>query len=175
MNVLYLIPLQLILLVLHLIIESMNEKRPLNKDSILYIMYDEFLHIALYLIIMMPFIQFLRPFLIGAAASVLIDIDHIIGARSARIDKMISLPNRPSTHSLTYAVFFSLLLLAVFRSASIAGAVFAGIAIHLLRDMITGKTLIFFPVRKISYINKTVYAVICIVLIVLADISMFLI
>lgn len=175
MNIIYVFLMQAVLFAMHFTIEALNEKRPLNKNSFLYIIYDEFLHVSLYCIIMLPFIHYARLFLIGAAASVLIDIDHVIAAGSVRINKMITLPSRPFTHSLTYALMFSAVLLIVFRDTAIAGAVFAGIAIHLLRDMISGKTMIFFPVKSISHLKKSGYVFISMSLIVLSCLLYFLI
>jgi hypothetical protein len=73
------------------------------------------------------------PLRTAVAAGTLIDVDHVIAARSARPERMISLRTRPRSHAL----------LAAAAAAAVGGAAgggvhgwaaFAGLLSHLLYD-----------------------------------------
>ncbi|HEY7076952.1 MAG TPA: metal-dependent hydrolase [Solirubrobacteraceae bacterium] len=69
----------------------------------------------------------------AAAASLLIDVDHAVAARSLRIRDTTSLPTRPRTHSLLTALGAGALVGAA--AGPVHGwAAFGGLASHLLHD-----------------------------------------
>jgi membrane-bound metal-dependent hydrolase YbcI (DUF457 family) len=69
----------------------------------------------------------------GVLAGTLIDIDHIVAARSAWPAAMLSLEHRPRSHALLGAA--ALGMVATAAGGPVHGwAAFAGLASHLLRD-----------------------------------------
>ena len=74
-----------------------------------------------------------RPMLTAVVAGTLIDVDHVVAARSARPSAMLALRTRPRSHAL-------LGTLAAGALGTAAGgprhgwAAFAGLASHLMRD-----------------------------------------
>jgi LexA-binding, inner membrane-associated putative hydrolase len=69
----------------------------------------------------------------AVVAGTLIDVDHVVAARSAWPRAMISLPARPTTHALLAAVAAG--ALGAVAGGPVHGwAAFAGLASHLLRD-----------------------------------------
>jgi membrane-bound metal-dependent hydrolase YbcI (DUF457 family) len=69
----------------------------------------------------------------AVVASVAIDVDHAVAARSLRVGPMISLARRPPTHSLLAALTTGTLV-GTAAGAAHGWAAFAGLASHLLHD-----------------------------------------
>jgi membrane-bound metal-dependent hydrolase YbcI (DUF457 family) len=92
---------------------------------------DPLIHAALAAAVVAPLGR--RAIVTAVVAGTAIDVDHPIAARSARLDAMLSMPQRPRSHSLVTA-------LAAGAIGAAAGglthgwAAFAGMASHLLRD-----------------------------------------
>jgi len=74
-----------------------------------------------------------RPMVTALAAGTLIDIDHIVAARSVWPRAMIALEHRPRSHALLAAA--ALGAIGTAAGGPVHGwAAFAGLASHLLRD-----------------------------------------
>jgi hypothetical protein len=73
------------------------------------------------------------PVRTAVVAGTLIDVDHVVAARSLRLEPMLSLPTRPRSHALGVAL--ALGVVGVVAGGPRHGwAAFAGLASHLLRD-----------------------------------------
>jgi len=73
------------------------------------------------------------PVRTAVAAGTLIDVDHVVAARSLRLAPMLSLPVRPRSHALGVAVALGAVVVAA-GGPRHGWAAFAGLASHLLRD-----------------------------------------
>lgn len=83
----------------------------------------------------------LKPIVLwtGLAASLLIDLDHFVAARSFSLTAAITLPEgRPFSHSLGFAILLGLVVGRLWRSRVLGSVIAAGISLHVLRDMATG-------------------------------------
>jgi hypothetical protein len=87
--------------------------------------------------------------LVGVAVAMSIDIDHAIAAGSIDVYRMITLPMRPPTHSLTFALAAATLIGFLSRSRSVFALVFVALASHVLRDAYTGE-LLFYPAPPLT-------------------------
>jgi len=148
---------QLLSFVVFLYIEKKNLKNPLFPVSTAYAAFDSFMHLCLYLILAMPLLKYRNEFIIGAFVLVFIDIDHIVKAWSFQIQKLVSLGRRPYTHSLLFAFIASAIVWFVSRNFILSYMIFTSLIIHFLRDLIEGKTYIFFPNKKISSYSFSAY------------------
>lgn len=144
------IPVQIILLSAVITADYLNRKHHFFKVSFIYVLFDELMHVAHYSAVMLPLIS--RPFyfLIGAASGVLIDVDHFFAARSANVKDLVSMESRPAFHSMLAVSVISASAYLISRDLLLAGALFAGMAMHLLRDLIEGKTYILYPSKSVT-------------------------
>jgi len=92
---------------------------------------DPFAHALLAAAVVAPLGR--RAMVTAVVAGTLIDVDHIVAARSARPSAMLSLPTRPRSHALLGTVAAAALGTAA--GGPLHGwAAFAGLTSHLLRD-----------------------------------------
>jgi len=83
--------------------------------------------------------------LLGA---LVIDLDHVVAARSLRLQQCMTMPQRPPTHSLVTA---GLLTALAARSDRCFGIGFGlGLGSHLLRDLVTGGVPLVHPRRVVQ-------------------------
>jgi hypothetical protein len=98
-----------------------------------------------------------RPLATGVAAGVIIDLDHIVAARSIRIEKTTGMPTRPRPHNLFLATAAAV---AAWRAGGrpYGWAVFAGLWSHLLFDATdaTGAPLLW-PVARRDRVPAAVF------------------
>jgi len=139
---------QILSFLVFLYIEKRNLEKPLFKLSLLYVAFDSFMHLCLYLILAMPLLKFRNEFIIGAFTLIFIDVDHIVKAGSFQIKKIVSLGRRPYTHSLLFALISSLIVWFISRNFILSYMIFISLIIHFLRDLTEGKTYILFPYKK---------------------------
>lgn len=79
--------------------------------------------------------EFIQAVVCGAT---LIDLDHIPAARSTRLDRCMSMPRRPASHSV-FAVIALTSAVEMLRPGRQCGlGVLLGLSSHLLRDLATG-------------------------------------
>ena len=85
-----------------------------------------------------------RPLAAAVAASVLIDVDHVVAARSIEPAALWTLARRPPSHSAAAAVASGALVGAV-GGPRYGWAAFGGLLSHVLRDAVEGKTPLLWP------------------------------
>lgn len=157
---------QMVLLAGFVLAEIQASARPIAFKGIVYVLHDEIMHALLYVIILLPFASMPGYFLIGLVSSVIIDIDHLFMARSWSIKKIVSFPARPVTHSLIFAILIGVITGLILGDYLKGVFVFAGLAAHLLRDLIDGKTFILLPFSRIHSIGLKGFTAVCVILII---------
>jgi len=122
-------------------------KKPIFKVSFMYVVFDEFMHLLHFTAVMLPILTTPKYFIAGATASFLIDVDHFFAAGSIKIKRLVSMDSRPYTHSVVTAVIVGIGLFFIFNDVFLAYSVGFGVLIHLVRDLIDGKTYVFYPYK----------------------------
>jgi inner membrane protein len=109
---------------------------PHGLSAVLLAALDEPAHLATAVLVVLCLRGPSRRF-VGAAlvASVAIDLDHVPGLLGSHV---LGDGARPLTHSLAGAVGVGLVTYAVARRAEVAAGAFAGVLMHLVRDVATG-------------------------------------
>lgn len=101
-----------------------------------------------------PFVEHRRRFvLLSAASAVAIDLDHLVAARSVKLIPSMSMPTRPSSHSLLTIGIGSYAAERLWPGTQSGLAITLGLGSHLLRDLATGGAPLFIP-RRIVAITK---------------------
>jgi len=99
------------------------------------VLADPFFHAGFAALVLSPTVRRAGwgPLRAGIAAGLLIDLDHVVAARSIRIEATTGMPTRPRPHNLFLATAASA---AAWRTAGrrYGWAVFAGLWSHLLFD-----------------------------------------
>jgi len=122
--------------------------------------FDWLCHIGTALAVSLPILPYVHDragFLrVSLLSSVVLDLDHILAARSLRLTDCMSMPHRPGSHSV----------LAPFVIAAVAErwkpqqhfglAALVGLSSHLLRDLGTGGAPLLHPRHIITVPYKTV-------------------
>lgn len=167
------IVLQFTLIVIFLAAEYLTMKHGQYKHPLMRIAADEIMHVLFFASTAFPLIGN-RYFIWGIIASVLIDVDHFISARSFLPEKTLNLVIRPISHSLIFALGVLLILFSL--GLPYAGIfIFMGLLSHLLRDLISGSTPLFYPLVKRMHIGFALFACLAAVLgAVNAGISIFI-
>jgi membrane-bound metal-dependent hydrolase YbcI (DUF457 family) len=80
----------------------------------------------------------------AVAASALIDLDHVVAARSLELRAWLTLGRRPPTHSLAAATASGALVGAL-AGGRYGWATFAGLLSHVLRDAVDAETPLLWP------------------------------
>ncbi|MGE3063232.1 MAG: metal-dependent hydrolase [bacterium] len=140
--------LQFLSLFVFIFLEKKNLEKKFFTTPIIYVLYDSFMHLCYFMIVAMPLLRFKEEFLFGCALSILIDLDHIIEARSLKISNLLSLGRRPWTHSLIFALFATAVVFIAAKNSHLSFIVLISLLSHLLRDLSEGKTYIFFPSKR---------------------------
>jgi len=86
----------------------------------------------------------------GLAGGLLLDLDHILAAQSIRLDRCMTMPARPPTHSFPTALLASVGLARLRPWRGLGLGLFLGLMSHLLRDLGTGGAPVFHPRRVIE-------------------------
>lgn len=105
-------------------------------------LFDGLCHIGTALAVALPALPrvdnrwgFIRAVIFGA---VMIDLDHIPAARSTRLDRCMSMPQRPPSHSLYTVIALASAVETVRPGRQLGLGVLLGLISHLLRDLATG-------------------------------------
>lgn len=133
-------------------------------------LFDTFLHGVISLLILLPLCLRFYDYMIAFGTSFILDIDHMVCAKSLKIKDALNLPARPVTHSITFATLISIiiwLLLPVPFRIYLPIVVFISLTSHILRDSAEGKTFILWPFR-INRLAYPLYIALEIILFVLA-------
>ncbi len=163
---------QIFLFLMYIIFEFLNmKKRFFRSGTVLYAIFDEYMHILYYTIIVFPLINNYVFYFSGLIACGLIDIDHFIMARSLKIENAVSLNHRPFTHSFLFSLILSFVVFLVFRNWSVSVGILSGLLLHIFRDMLDSKTLIFYPARYFSNIKFSYFLIISVLFIIIIYIT----
>jgi membrane-bound metal-dependent hydrolase YbcI (DUF457 family) len=84
------------------------------------------------------------PLTAAVGASLVIDADHVVAARSIEPGSLWGLARRPPSHSASVAVVAGALVGAA-SGPRYGWAVFGGLLSHVLRDAVEGKTPLLWP------------------------------
>lgn len=147
----------LFLLVITLIVYSTIERKFLldkfiklkNKNPLLLIFVDEILHLAIAIVATLPLILVrIALFIPLLFLFSIVDIDHILTAKSLRPRDLFFEAERTPLHSL----FFGILIGGIFYlfSGDIVLGAFSSIVItaHILRDSLGNGTPVLFPIKS---------------------------
>jgi hypothetical protein len=126
--------------------------RPNSIPAHNWALLDSPIHALLALLVVSPLFKhsFFQRNLLGWIAvaglsATLIDLDHIVAARSFSLVEITQLPARPGTHTLLFALGCSLVALLLTRRRLVGWLIFAVLASHVLRDASTGATYFLWP------------------------------
>ncbi|HXF64616.1 MAG TPA: metal-dependent hydrolase [Caldilineaceae bacterium] len=95
--------------------------------------------------------------LAAAAATVLIDLDHFVAARTLSLAEALALPSRPPTHSLLFALGCAVITAALTRNLLGGGVVFGSLASHVLRDASHYGAPLLWPLVKQTTLSLPAY------------------
>lgn len=99
--------------------------------------------------------SFLRLALLSGLA---LDLDHVLAARSIRLERTMTMPQRPASHSLLAPILLAVLAEKLRPERHLGLAALLGISSHLLRDLGTGGAPLLHPRRIITMPNPLVVA-----------------
>lgn len=74
----------------------------------------------------------------GLAGSLVLDLDHVVAAQSVRLERCMTMPGRPPTHSFLFVLLASVALAGLRPWRGLGLGLFLGLGSHLLRDLGTG-------------------------------------
>ncbi|MEZ4520544.1 MAG: metal-dependent hydrolase [Thermomicrobiales bacterium] len=110
---------------------------------------DAVAHLTTGLAIALPASAYVREperFLaVAGVSAVFIDLDHVVAARSIKLDPCMTMPKRPATHSVLAVGGLAYVAERVEPGRQTELAVTLGLGSHLLRDLITGGAPLFMP------------------------------
>jgi len=122
------------------------------EGSLYLALCDGLSHAALGLVTSLPAARYaprpkrvLTGALLGALA---IDLDHVAAARSIRLERCMTMPQRPATHSLAVAAALTGLVAGWDRYLGIGLGL--GLGSHLVRDLVTGGAPLVHPRRVVQ-------------------------
>ena len=109
------------------------------------------IHGCISLFVVLPIVlRSRRRILYGALAFIggpAVDLDHVVAAGSVRPQALETLSHRPDTHSLLFAVIFTLVAFALTRNWPAAWSVFAIVVSHLVFDAAGGDERWLYPLN----------------------------
>lgn len=121
------------------------------SHPVLSALWEVFAHGSLGVIVVLPIVwrspRRIPLALLAFCGGVALDVDHVVAAGSLNPRSMEQLGHRPDTHSLLFACLLALLAFAFTRRKTIAWAVFAVLAAHLLFDAPGGGVRWLFPLQ----------------------------
>ena len=122
-------------------------------------LYDNWVHGMIAVLIAFPlfasdkfgeplrFAKLVQQAIIVFLIASLLDLDHFIVNFSFSLTKAISLPMRPATHSLLFAILMSVAFFVITKNKKWTWLIFVSIASHVVRDAYSGATPIFCPLH----------------------------
>lgn len=115
-------------------------------------LFDGLCHLGTALAVSLPILPYVRDrwgFLrISLLSSVVIDLDHVLAARSLRLTRCMTMDHRPVSHSVLTPLIFAVLAERWKPEQHVGLAALVGLSSHLLRDLGTGGAPLLHP-RKI--------------------------
>jgi hypothetical protein len=99
----------------------------------------------------LPSIRERRRFMqIIACSALLLDLDHIPAARSARLERCMTMPGRPVSHSVVSIIALAAAVEVLVPGRQLSLATLLGLSSHLLRDLATGGAPLLHPKRVVT-------------------------
>jgi hypothetical protein len=115
---------------------------------------DALAHLATGLAVALPASSYVREperFLaLAGVSATLIDLDHVVAARSLKLNSCMTMPRRPATHSVLAVGGLAYLTARLEPGRQTELAVILGLGSHLLRDLVTGGAPLFMPSRIVE-------------------------
>jgi membrane-bound metal-dependent hydrolase YbcI (DUF457 family) len=107
-----------------------------GSGPLVYAIKDEAIHLGFGLLVSLPLIAAHGLKLLGFVLvfAVLIDLDHVIAARSFSIRRLITLSERPAGHSVSFALIAGLAIFIVLETPVYAWIAFASVLSHAMVD-----------------------------------------
>lgn len=100
----------------------------------------------------LPNTQHKRAFgFVAIGSAVTLDLDHVFAARSLEVNRWMTMPSRPPTHSFGAMIALAWIAERVAPGRRLWLAVMLGIGSHLLRDLATGGAPLWHPRRVITW------------------------
>ena len=160
-GLLALVPLGMIVFLF--VADTLIEHRPF-APRIFWALFDAPVHAILALLVVFPLFDTHAPtentvVLICAVllTGTLLDVDHFVAAKSLKMNDVLTLPMRPTIHSLAFACVVGILVVLVSRNPIVGWIVFAALVSHVLRDAGGGKTPILWPLPVTAIPQWTYY------------------
>ncbi len=116
---------------------------------------DEFEHVLWGILVNLPLIFHNWKLLtVAIIFSFLIDIDHLIWARSLSIKRMLNLGGRPAFHSVPAVLAIASIVYLISGSVFITAVSLNSMGSHLIWDLATGGVKLIYPWPKKFVISK---------------------
>lgn len=117
-------------------------------------LFDGLCHVGTALAVSLPILPYVRDrwgFLrISLLSSVMLDLDHILAARSFRLTRCMTMDHRPASHSVLTPLIIAALAERWKPEQHFGLAALVGVGSHLLRDLGTGGAPLLHPRRIIT-------------------------
>ncbi len=117
-------------------------------------LFDGLCHLGTALAVSLPILPYVRDrwgFLrMSLLSSVVIDLDHVLAARSFRLTRCMTMEHRPASHSVLTPLIFAVLAERWKPEQHVGLAALVGVSSHLLRDLGTGGAPLLHPRRIIT-------------------------
>ncbi|MEX2425438.1 MAG: hypothetical protein WD401_01625 [Thermomicrobiaceae bacterium] len=111
----------------------------------------------------LPNIEHKRAFgMMAVGSAIMLDLDHVLAARSLEMNSWMTMPSRPPTHSLGTMILIAWVAERMNPGKRLWLAVMLGIGSHLLRDLATGGAPLWHPRRVITWPVPAVLATLAI-------------
>ncbi len=117
-------------------------------------LFDGLCHLGTAMAVSLPILPYVRDrwgFLrISLLSSVVIDLDHVLAARSFRLTRCMTMDQRPASHSVLTPLIVAVLVERWKPEQHTGLAALVGVGSHLLRDLGTGGAPLLHPRRIIT-------------------------
>lgn len=115
---------------------------------------DALAHLTTGLAVALPATPFVknpeRYLAVAAVSAMFIDLDHVVAARSIKLNSCMTMPSRPASHSVLAVGSLAYLTERLQPGRQTELAVTLGLGSHLLRDLVTGGAPLFMPSRIVE-------------------------
>lgn len=123
-------------------------------------LFDGLCHAGTALAVAVPALPYVRDpagFLrVALSSALLIDLDHMVAARSVRLERCMTMESRPASHSVLAPVLLALVAEWLRPEQHFGLGALLGLSSHLLRDVGTGGAPLVRPRRIITVPYRTV-------------------
>ncbi|MBX6341686.1 MAG: metal-dependent hydrolase, partial [Thermomicrobiaceae bacterium] len=120
-------------------------------------LFDGLCHAGTALAVTLPALPYVRDparvLRVAVTSALLIDLDHVVAARSVRLRRCMTMDQRPASHSALTPLAGAVLVEWLRPNEHLGMGVLLGLASHLLRDLGTGGAPLLHPRRVVSIPN----------------------